>query len=130
VPGAAVSGAAVAADVAAVAGVDVGVVVPTFLFQGSVDVEDAVKEADSVDSDLAASTICSPAPFGSFLSGFGALDNLGASGSVGGGGGGQHIEVDLFEGVCLCDFLKLAGGRGAGRKGHEAVSRAGDFCYR
>jgi hypothetical protein len=83
----------VAVGVAVVAGVGVSVemVVPTFLWEGGVDVEDAVEEADSMDSDLAAATIYSPAALGSFLSGFGALDDGGASGSVGGGGGGDNI---------------------------------------
>jgi hypothetical protein len=70
----------VASTVAVVAGVGISVemVVPTFLWEGGVDVEDAVEEAGSMDSDLADTTICFPAPLGSFLSDFGALDDRGA----------------------------------------------------
>jgi hypothetical protein len=66
-PGAAVGCATVFANVAVVAGVGIDVsvsiemVVPTFLLEGGVEVEDAVEEEDSMDSDLAAATICSPA---------------------------------------------------------------------
>jgi hypothetical protein len=57
---AAVADSALTVAVVAGVGVSLEIVVPTLLWEGGVDVEVAVEEVDSMDSDLADATICSP----------------------------------------------------------------------